>query len=117
MGGKRIARRAQIPIGYVESNPDGNRASRRMAAKEAKAERRGRQTGHSAGGASIGPTVRAAVADEDPFVEVFAEDSDSTFTWRCSSCGADGRSWFTAAGARIAGDNHSCLDRLFGGPA
>jgi hypothetical protein len=39
-----------IPIGYVEADPTGNRASRRMAAKERKAAKRGRRTAHGTGG-------------------------------------------------------------------
>lgn len=63
MTGKNIARRSEIPIGYVVSEPAGNRASRRMAAKEAKAARRGRATGHGTGGAPIAPALKGDEGD------------------------------------------------------
>jgi len=49
-------RRTQVPVGYVVSDPTGNRASRRMAAKEAKAARRGRRAGRGTGGGPIEPS-------------------------------------------------------------
>lgn len=44
------ARQREIPVDYIVADPNGNRASRRMAAKEAKARARGRNTGHGTGG-------------------------------------------------------------------
>ena len=39
----------------IQASPDGNRASRRMFAKEQRAKARGATTGHGAGGAAITP--------------------------------------------------------------
>lgn len=50
-------RRTEIPVGYVIDDPNGNRASRRLAAKKAKAARRGRTTGLSTGAAPLHPTI------------------------------------------------------------
>lgn len=51
----RATRRTEIPIGYAGASPDGNRAARRMFAKEQKARARGATTGHGTGGAPITP--------------------------------------------------------------
>ena len=51
----RATRRTQIPIGYVESSPEGNRAARRLFAKEQKARVHGRATGPSTGGSALVP--------------------------------------------------------------
>lgn len=45
----QATRRTAVPVDYVVSDPAGNRRSRRMAAREAKAAAKGRQTGHSSG--------------------------------------------------------------------
>lgn len=49
----RGVRRSEIPLRYVESNPNGNRAARRMAVREEKAGRRGRDVGASTGAAPL----------------------------------------------------------------
>lgn len=49
---KGSSRKTLVPIDYIVSDPNGNRASRRMAAREAKAAARGRATGASTGAAS-----------------------------------------------------------------
>ncbi|MET7395581.1 hypothetical protein ABZS66_19035 [Dactylosporangium sp. NPDC005572] len=46
-------RKRDIPIGYIQADPAGNRTARRMAAKEAKARAKGRATGHATGGAPV----------------------------------------------------------------
>lgn len=51
----RGGRKTQIPIGYIEASPEGNRAARRLFAKEQKARQRGTTTGHGTGGAPITP--------------------------------------------------------------
>ncbi len=53
MAGKRpkVSRGTGIPVDYIVSDPGGNRASRRMHAKEKKAAERGRTTGHGTGAA------------------------------------------------------------------
>jgi hypothetical protein len=56
---KGSSRKREVPIGYVVADPNGNRASRRMAAKEAKAAAKGRVTGHSTGAAPTRPLVAA----------------------------------------------------------
>jgi hypothetical protein len=55
---KGTARRVEVAVRYVESNPDGNRASRRMAAKEARAAAKGREVGTSTGAAPHRPVRR-----------------------------------------------------------
>lgn len=55
-------RRRDIPVDYIVADPEGNRRSRRMAAREAKAAARGRDVGHSAGGAWWKPLP----ADDEP---------------------------------------------------
>jgi hypothetical protein len=50
-------RSTEIPIDYIAADANGNRASRRMAAKEAKAAKRGRKIGHSSGGDPLGDNV------------------------------------------------------------
>lgn len=47
----RGARSKEIPRGYVEADPNGNRQARRLAEKEAKAAKQGRNVGTSTGGA------------------------------------------------------------------
>jgi hypothetical protein len=51
---KGSSRKKLIPIGYIEASPEGNRAARRMFAKEQKAKARGKATGHGTGGAPAG---------------------------------------------------------------
>lgn len=46
----RASRRTLVPLGYIEASPKGNRAARRMFAKEQKARAKGKSTGHSTGG-------------------------------------------------------------------
>jgi hypothetical protein len=58
-------RRTEIPIDYIAADTAGNRASRRLAARQAKAAKRGRDAGHSTGGAPL-PERRADIAGEAP---------------------------------------------------
>lgn len=60
------ARRSQIPVDYIVADPNGNRRSRRMAAKEAKANARGRDTGTSTGGAFWKPLVDGEPEEHQP---------------------------------------------------
>jgi len=55
----RAGRKREIPLGYLEASPEGNRAARRMFAKEQRARTKGRATGHGTGGAPITPDRRS----------------------------------------------------------
>lgn len=56
--GAHNTRQRLIAVDYIVADPHGSRASRRMAAKEAKAAKRGTTTGHSTGGVSEHPIFR-----------------------------------------------------------
>lgn len=62
----QATRRTDIPVDYVVSDPNGNRRSRRIAAREAKAAAKGRQTGLSSGAQGIRQEARDSddAADE-----------------------------------------------------
>jgi hypothetical protein len=51
----RAGRKREIPLGYLEASPEGNRSARRMFAKEQRARAKGRATGHSHGVAPVNP--------------------------------------------------------------
>jgi hypothetical protein len=53
VGLRKNGRRKDIPIDYVRADPNGNRRSRRLAAREAKAARLGRDAGTPTGGAPV----------------------------------------------------------------
>lgn len=76
------ARRTDIPIDYVEANPTGNRRSRRLHAREAKAAQHGRSIGTPTGGAPAHPKLlnpqQPDHADNEPEPNSQACRTDST---------------------------------------